>query len=92
MTLDHLVGIAFGRRRQVLLRRDDAVELAEVRVFVPQFFAQAFDLVFEQHHAAPRIERQHAIEVAQDQRALVETKLQLAAFEHGAVLIAEDRK
>ena len=92
MTLDHLVGIALGRRRQVLQRRDDAEEFAQVRIFVAQLFAKAFDVVFEQHDVAPRIERQHAIEVVQDQRAIAEAKLQLAAFEHGAVLIAEDRQ
>ena len=42
--------------------------------------------------AAPRIERQRAIEVVHMQRAVAEAERQLAALEHGAVLIAEDRQ
>ena len=91
LALDDSRGVPLGIGRQVLQRGEDTEVLAQCRVPVESLL-QPIDVHPEHTRRLTRIDRQVAVEIPQVQRPVLETQLQLAALEHPAVLITEERQ
>ena len=74
-------------RRHLLERRDDALELQQIRIRRAQMRGQLVEAGAIDARCLPRIDRQLHVEVPQQQPSVPELELQFATLEHAAVLI-----
>jgi hypothetical protein len=92
LALGDLVEVGLGVRRHLLQRRQDAQELVQVRILLAELVRERIDGPRVDARRLPGIDGQFVLEVAQHERAVRERQLQLAAFQHAAVLVAENRQ
>jgi hypothetical protein len=81
---------ALGRGRQVRERSEHAQQLAHVRIVGPRVGAERLGGVLQRQGNAPRVDWQRVLEVPEHERPALPRDPQLAALQHGAVLIAQD--
>ena len=83
-----------GRRpwRQVLQRGQDAQQLAQVGVVFAEALAQRIEVVAQDHRRFAGIDGEGVPAVANRERAGIGVQREVAALEHAAVLIVEDRQ
>ena len=79
-------------RRHLLQRRDDALELQQIRIRRAQMRGQLVEAGAIDAGCLPRIDRQLHVKVPQQQPSVPELELQLATLEHTPVLIPENRQ
>ena len=77
---------------QVLQRGQDAQELVQLRVVGAEFGRERPDRAPIHLRREPGVGRQHVVEILHDEDAVPELEVELAAFEHAAVLVTEDRQ
>ena len=97
LTADLLFAPARGHARGILVRvrrqrrepRDERLQRDDVGVLGAQRGGEDVDAVAQDPGPRARRDRQHGVEVADEEAPVLEAQLQLAAVEHGAVLVAE---
>ncbi len=92
LTLGDLRGVLRASGRQVLERREDAQELVELRILRAEDRRQRLDRAPVDERRELRVDRHLARAVGEQQKAVAEDELQLAALQHAPVLIAENRQ
>ena len=88
----HPLGALLRVRRQRREPGDERLQRDDVGVLAAQRPGEGVDAVAEDARPRARRDRQHRVEVADEEAAVLEDELQLAAVEHGAVLVAQDRQ
>ena len=92
MAFGNPFGLLFGVGREIFERAEDAEKLVQTRTVGAQLDGQRLDREAQHARRTPRIDRQLLVEISEDERAAAELESQLAAVEHAAVLVAEDRQ
>ena len=92
LTFRHQLRPALRVRRELLQRRDDALELVQRGIVGSQNRRQRIERELEGARRLPGVDRQRRVTVLQRQLTVVEEDDELAALEDAAVLVAEDRQ